>query len=579
MSISYRPLALALLVSAAVSCLARADDAPHFRFEVSFARALSEQPIDGRIILIVSTDAEGEPRHQVVDGPKTQQAFGIDVDDLAPGQTAVFDNQVLGYPLESLRMVPAGTYRVQAVLQRYETVHRSDGHTIKIPMDRGEGRQWDKAPGNFYSTPRPITLDPAQGGLFWIEMDQVIPEIPSPKATKYIKHERVVNDRLSKFWGRRMELGAHVLLPEGFDEHPDARYPLVIFHGHFPHTFDGFREEPPDPNLAPVYEERFHWPGYNRTVQEQAHQFYKDWTGPDYPRMIIVVIEHANPYYDDSYAVNSANLGPYGDAITYDLVPYLEKKYRALGAGWARFLYGGSTGGWEALAAQMFYSKEYNGCWAACPDPIDFRAYTVLNIYEDKNAYHLTGPFLSVPRPAMRNWLGHVSCTLEDVNRRELVLGTHSRSGQQWDIWEAVFSPVGDDGYPKRIWDKRTGVIDPDVAAYWKENYDLSHILKRDWPKFGKDLEGKIHIYVGDMDNYYLNNAVYLVEEFLKSTKDPYYGGEVAYGDRAEHCWNGDPTRPNAVSRLRYHQMYAPKIVDRLLKTAPPGADVTSWRY
>jgi hypothetical protein len=192
----------------------------------------------------------------------------------------------------------------------------------------------------------------------------------------------------------------------------------------------------------------------------------------------------------------------------------------------------------------VFYPNEYNGCWAACPDPIDFRAYTVVNIYEDKNAYENKGPWLSVPRPGVRDYLGHVKTTLEQMNRRELVLGTHSRSGQQWDIWEAVFSPVGTDGYPKRIWDKRTGVIDPEVAAYWKERYDLSHILKRYWPKIGKELEGKIHICVGDMDNFYLNNAVYLLEEFLKTTKNPYYDGEVVYGDRAEHCWNGDSTRP-----------------------------------
>ena len=241
-----------------------------------------------------------------------------------------------------------------------------------------------------------------------------------------------------------MHLGAHILLPEGFDEHPEARYPLVIFHGHHPETFGGFREAPPDPDLKPDYSERFKLSGYNRIVQEHAHQFYKEWTGPNYPRMIIIEIQHANPFYDDSYAVNSANLGPYGDAITYELIPYLEKKYRAIGAGWARFLYGGSTGGWEALAAQVFYPKEYNGCYAACPDPIDFRAYTVVNIYEDKNAYHAEGPWRKVKRPGLRDYLGHIATTLEDMNRRELVLGTKGRSGQQWDIWEAVFSPVGD---------------------------------------------------------------------------------------------------------------------------------------
>ena len=131
---------------------------------------------------------------------------------------------------------------------------------------------------------------------------------------------------------------------------------------------------------------------------------------------------------------------------------------------------------------------------------------------------------------------------------------------------------MGPTGIPKRIFDKRTGVIDKSVAAFWKENYDLTHILRRDWNKgLGKKLEGKIHIYVGDMDNYYLNNAVYLAEDFLKTTKDPFYGGEVDYGDRAEHCWNGDHTRANAFSRLRYHQMFAPKIVERILKSAPPG--------
>jgi hypothetical protein len=226
------------------------------------------------------------------------------------------------------------------------------------------------------------------------------------------------------------------------------------------------------------------------------------------------------------------------------------------------------------------YPDEFNGCYAACPDPIDFRAYTQVDIYKDANAYYAEGPWRRVKRPGYRNYLGHVTTFIEDMNRLELVLGTKGRSGGQWDIWQAVYSPVGPDGYPKPIWDKRTGVIDRAVTEYWKENFDLSYILRRDWDRgLGKRLEGKINIYVGDMDNYYLNNAVYLVEEFLKQTKNPAFGGEVDYGDRAEHCWNGDHTRPNASSRLRYHQMFAPKIVERILKTAPAGADVTSWKY
>jgi hypothetical protein len=550
------------------------------RFAVHFGRALGDAPVDGRLLVMLSTEKDGEPRFQIRENPRTQQIFGVDVEGLAPGQEAVVDDKALGYPLESLKLVPPGKYRIQALLHKYETFHRADGHVVKLPMDRGEGQHWNQAPGNLYSTPREVAIEPGTpSGAILVELDKVIPPIPDPPATKYIKHEKIQSERLTKFWSRPMHLGAHVLLPAGFDEHPDARYPLVIFHGHFPRTFGGFREEPPDPDLKPEYSERFHLQGYNRIEQELAHQFYKEWTGPDYPRMVIIEIQHANPYYDDSYAVNSENIGPYGDAITCELIPYLEKKYRCLGGGWSRFLYGGSTGGWEALAAQIFYPDEYNGCFAACPDPIDFRAYTVVNIYDDKNAYYDEGPWHKVARPGMRNYLGHISSTVEDINRYELVLGTKSRSGQQWDIWEAVYSPVGPDGYPKRIWDKRTGVIDHEVAKYWRDRYDVRYILERDWPKIGKKLEGKIHIYVGDMDNYYLNNAVYLMEESLKKLKDPAYGGEVAYGDRAEHCWNGDPTRPNAISRLRYHQMYAPKIVERLLKTAPPGADVKSWRY
>jgi hypothetical protein len=546
---------------------------------VRFGDKLCKSPLDGRVLVMLSKDPGLEPRFQISDSPRTQQIFGTDVLGLKPEEDAVIDSTALGYPLSSLARVPAGKYRIQALLHRYETFHRADGHTVKLPMDRGEGQQWNKAPGNLYSTPREVEIVSHDPKPLTLVLDHLIAPIPSPATTKYIKHETIPSERLTRFWGRPMHLGAHILLPEGFETHADAHYPLVIYHGHFPQTFEGFREEPPDTDLKPEYNERFHFQAYNRIQQEHAHQFYKEWTGPNYPRMVIIEIQHANPYYDDSYAVNSANLGPYGDAITYELVPYIEKKYRCLGGGWARFMYGGSTGGWEALAAQIFYPTEYNGCWAACPDPIDFRAYTVVNIYEDKNAYYLDGPWRKIKRPGMRNYLGHVSTMLEDVNQLELVLGSKSRSGQQWDIWEAVFSPVGRDGYPKRIWDKRTGVIDPNVAAYWREHYDLHRILERDWPRIGRQLEGKINLYVGDMDNYYLNNAVYLMEEFLEKTKDPYYGGEVKYGDRAEHCWNGDPTRPNAISRLRYHQLYAPKIVDRLLRTAPPGADVTSWRY
>src|SRR4030095_13316770 len=297
-----------------------------------------------------------------------------------PGNPAIIDRSALGYPLESLSAVPPGEYFVQALLHRYETFHRADGHVVKLPMDRGEGQQWNVAPSNLYSAPRKVRVAPGSAEPIRIVLDQQIPPIERPKDTKYVRHIRIHSTLLTEFWGRPMHLGAVVLLPKGFDEHPEARYPLMLNHGHFEMKFDEFREEPPDPNLKPEYSERFHLDGYNRVQQECAHEFYKEWIGPEFPRFVIVKVQHANPFYDDSYAVNSATLGPYGDAIMTELLPVIESKFRGIGQGWARFTYGGSTGGWEALAVQMFYPDEFNGCFAACPDPIDFRSYGTVNI-------------------------------------------------------------------------------------------------------------------------------------------------------------------------------------------------------
>ena len=262
-----------------------------------------------------------------------------------------------------------------------------------------------------------------------------------------------------------------------------------------------------------------------------------------------------------------------------ELIPYVEKQFRVIGEGWARFTYGGSTGGWEALAAQVFYPDEFNGCWAACPDPIDFRAYTVVNLYEDENAYFIGKPWKQTPRPGKRDYKNEITATVEEANRFELVLGDNSRSGQQWDIWEAVYSPAGKNGYPQPIWDKRTGMIDKKVAEYWRENYDLSYIIKRDWSRLGPKLRGKIHIYAGEMDNFYLNNAVRFTEGMLSQLRNPTAESEVDYECLAEHCWNGDHSNPIWLSRLMYVQIHAPKMMERIRKSAPAAADTTSWKY
>ena len=569
--------ALAFAALAASACQPGAD---RVQVHVTFPAQVSADALDGRLILVFSGSEEGEPRFEVTDGADAQPVFGIDVEEWSPGEVASFTDSVFGFPVGSLGRLPEGTYRVQALLNRYETFTRSDGHTVKLPPDRGEGQQWARKPGNLYSQPVDFTVGSASQSLD-LTLDQVIPELPDPATleTEWVRHVRIRSELLSEFWGTDMYLGAWVLLPQGFDEHPEARYPLAIWHGHFPAQFAAMRTEPPDTTQPCVYSARFSLDCYNHVQEQYQHELYQQWTSPDFPRHLVVEIQHPTPFYDDSYAVNSANNGPYGDAIMQELVPEIERRYRGIGEGWARFTYGGSTGGWEAMAVQVLYPDDFNGAFVACPDPIDFRAYTVVDIYEDENAYWIDAPFKRTARPGRRDYLGHVDRTLEESNHLELVLGTKTRSGQQWDVWESVYSPVGDDGYPQRIWDKVTGEIDHEVAEHWRENYDLTHIMRRDWATLGPKLEGKLHIYVGEMDNYYLNNAVYLAEEFLESTTDPYYGGVVDYGARDEHCWNGDHEQPNAISRLRYVQMYTPLMVDRMMASHPPGADLTSWRY
>jgi hypothetical protein len=545
--------------------------------------------LDGRVLLLLSNDTgpdgKTEPRMQINDSPRSQQVFGVTVDGLKPGEAVTVGEEAAGYPHTSFKDMPPGDYTVQAVLNIYQTFHLATGKTVKLAPDMGEGQHWNVKPGNLYSKPVKVHVGP--GATVRVVMDQVIPPIAPIADTKYVRHIRIQSKLLSAFWGTPMYLSAVVLVPEGFDEHPNAHFPEMVFEDHFVDGIDDFRTEPPDPNLKPDYSERFHLAGYNRIQQQEAYKNYQLWIAAGTPRYLVIKLQHANPYYDDSYAVNSANLGPYGDAIETELMPAIEAKFRGIGQGWARFLYGGSTGGWESLAVQMFYPDHYNGAFVACPDPVDFHAYVTRDLYKDDNMFFAQGAQKRVEQPAMRDYLGHTLISLRDNIAYEAALGDKGRSQDQFDIWQAVYSPQGADGYPVPIFDKTTGAIDHKTAAYWHDHYDLNAILQRDWSRpdapLGPKLQGKLHLYVGSDDTYFLNDAVYLMEDFLKTTGTPGHGvpyeGEVKYGPRAEHCWNGDPTKPNAYSRLHYNQMYLPMILDRIAKTAPKGADATSWRY
>jgi len=298
-----------------------ADAAP--RVSVTFSPAMSQEPLTGRLLLIFSPGGEGEPRSHVIWDDDAIPFFGLDVEGWKPGQRKHFDARVNGFPLRSIADLPDGEYSVQAVLNRYEKFTRSDGHTLWLPPDQGEGQVWHRKPGNLYSQPLKVRIDGKRRGRIELVLDQKIPPVAAfeDQQTDYVRYLRIRSERLSAFWGRDTYLAAWVRLPWGYREHPEARYPLVIAHGHFPAGPGGFRELPPDPGLAPEYSKRFSLEGYNRIQQEYEWQAHKDWITPGFPRVLLVEIQHPTPFYDDSYAVNSANNGPYGDAIQYELIP------------------------------------------------------------------------------------------------------------------------------------------------------------------------------------------------------------------------------------------------------------------
>lgn len=561
-------LLLTFLVLAVAACLSGSGSgaADGIRFEVTVSADLETGPVDGRVLLIISSREQPELRFQGLRSLQTPQLFGVDVDGLAAGEAAIIDTTTRGFPLESAAEIPAGDYFVQAVLNLYTTFERADGHTIKAHMDQWEGQHWNRSPGNLYSAVQRVRIDPGSGQAISISLTERMPPIEPPADTKYVKHIKFRSDILSDWWGHDISLGAVVVLPEGFDEHPEARYPIVYWHGHFPSTFRGFQEEPPGPELS----------GGARASAENRYRFFQEWKSGRLGRFLIVMMQHPTPFYDDSYAVNSANNGPYGDAMTQELIPRVEEQFRALGEPWSRTLSGGSTGGWESLAWQIFYPDMFNGTWTFCPDPVDFRYFQLVNIYEDDNAFYPNSEWKTSPvRPWQRGTDDQVRFNQKDASHLEAVLGTRGRSGDQMDIFMSVYGPVGDDGYPRLLYDKWSGEIDKDVVEYWRNNYDLRYVLETNWEEIGPQLVGKINIYMGDMDTYFLEGATELMEDFLESTEDPYYDGSFTWGAGQPHCFTGFPEFPGQTS----YERVLPLMLERILKTAPPGADVTSWRY
>jgi len=541
----------------------------------------SAKPLNGHLVLVISKNDKDEPRMQLSEDYLSAQGFGVDVENLPASAPIVVDAKTFGYPRRSLADLDAGDYFVQAVFNVYEEFHLSSGKTVWLPPDMGEGQHWNQKPGNPYNKPVKIHIDPKSTTTVKLTLDQVIPAIEGTDkdpvvmaakdpGAKWLKYMRFRSEKLSKFWGRDVYLGAWILLPDGFDDHPNAKYPLVVYQDHY-HAGLGpvpFVTTAPDPKA----------PGARRL--DNGYRFFQDWTAGRLPRVIMIYVQNANPYYDDSYDVDSANVGPYGSAINEELIPAIEQKYRGIGQGWARATFGGSTGGWEALATQVFYPDFYNGTWAACPDPIDFHAYQNIDLYNDTNAFVRKGDFAEIPIAGDRKPDGTIVATAGGEFGFEYVLGTHGRSTEQWNIWQAVFSPAGPDGYPAPIIDPVTGDIDKKVLEYWHDHYDLTAILKRDWPTLGPKLEGKLHLAVGDGDTYFLNNAVHLLQKELDATRNPHSDATFQYGPGMPHCYTGGPAEYTMQqNNANWTQRILPLMVEHMLATAPAGADTKSWRY
>ncbi len=542
-------------------------------------------PLNGHLILVIAKSDRSEPRMQLSENYMSAQGFGVDVENLTAGRPIVVDEKTFGYPRHSLTDLEPGDYFVQAVFNLYELFHLATGKNVWLPPDKGEGQKWNRKPGNPYSTPVKLHIDPKSKAPLRITLDKIIPPVEgtdqdpaviaekSPSA-KWLKYMRFKSDKLTKFWGRDTYLGAWILLPDGFEEHPDAKYPLIVYQDHYHATMGpAFSAVPPQTG------------GGGRRAgggggRDNGYRLFQDWTSGRLPRVLMIYVQNANPYYDDSYVVDSANVGPYGSAINEELIPAIEQKYRGIGQGWARATFGGSTGGWEAAATQVLYPDLYNGAYAACPDPVDFHAYQNTNLYDYTNAFYLRGDFGEVAVSGDRKPDGTIIATMPGEYAFEYVLGTHGRSTEQWDIWQAVFSPAGPDGYPADIIDPLTGVISKPTLAYWHDHYDLAAIMKRDWPTLGPKLEGKLHFAVGDGDTYFLNNAVHLLQTQLEATQSPHSDATFQYGPGMPHCYTGGPAEYTMQQNsANWAQRVLPEMTQHMIKTAPAGADTKSWVY
>jgi hypothetical protein len=465
-----------------------------WQFEVTMKRGLAPSAKDGRLFVILARMKDPEPRLTLdrtgLDAP---QVLARDLKGFGPGAVAVADAGAFAFPITSLAGVPAGDYFAQALFDSNADLHLRD------------------APGNLYSKPKKIHFDPAQGGDWKLELKEQVPAEQLPAETAQIKFVEIQSKLLSDFYSRPIFLRAGIILPRDYERDSSRRYPLWVRIGGL------------DTRYTDVL-----------NAMEKKSEFAQTWQADDTPRLILLQLDGAGPN-GDPYYVNSANNGPFGDALVQELIPQVEIGFRALSQPRARFLSGVSTGGWVSFALQVFYPDFFNGTWSSCPDPVDFRALELVNIYQDTNAYVNR---YGNERPSERNLNGDVKLTMRREVGVENMLGrrnSYTLSGEQWGDWNAVFGPRGADGLPVPLWDPQTGKINHAVAEQWKK-YDLRLVLEQNWTTLGPKLRGKIHIAAGEADGYFLNNAVHLLDKFLTSA-NPRFKGKIVYGMGEGHGW------------------------------------------
>lgn len=378
------------------------------RFAVRVAPGLSaHSPAAGRLLVVLGRPDDADPRLTVGrTGMDAAPILGRDITSLAPGHEAILDDRSILFPIEHLGDLRPGTYAVQALL-----------HTnldLNLP----------NAPGDLYSPARRVRLDPATGGTVALELSRAIPDETLPEDAELVKYVKIRSKLLSEFHGRPIFLRAGVLLPRDFARDPDRHYPLRVQIGGYGARFSRVAER-----MVP------------------GTSFHDLWMADQTPRMLFILLDGAGPL-GDPYQINSANHGLYGDAITRELIPHVERTFRGIGRGSARVVDGGSTGGWVSLALQIFYPDFFNGAWSSCPDSVDFHSLQLVNIYGYANACVNRHGF---DRPAAREATGEVRFTMRHECGLENVLGrgdSWAMSGGQWGAWNAAYGPRGTDGRP-----------------------------------------------------------------------------------------------------------------------------------